>query len=90
MTGTARPGACEVCTAYWVTGVGRFVTLGESPERMAEIWRCRVCGAYWQVSDFSRPTVIDAGDAERALPDLREREAALGVAFPDPPALPPA
>ena len=28
--------------------------------------------------------------AARALPDLREREAALGVDFPHPPALPPA
>lgn len=88
MSGTVRPGACEVCTAYWVTGVGRFETLGESLERMAQIWRCRVCGAYWQVSDFSRPAVIRVDDAEAALPDLHEREAALGVDFPQPPELP--
>ena len=90
MTQIARPGACEVCTAYWVTGVGRFVTLGESPARMAEIWRCRVCGAYWQVGDFDRPKVIRVDDARSALPDLDVIEATLGVDFPQAPPLPPA
>lgn len=32
----ARPGACEICSAFWVTGLGRAETLGVSDEFMAD------------------------------------------------------
>lgn len=80
-----RAGACEVCSFYWVTGIGRGETLGESDEFMAEVRRCRNCGAYWEVGAFSYPKVITRAQAMRELPDLTTRETALGIDFPDPP-----
>ncbi|MDZ8200578.1 hypothetical protein RZO50_03580 [Microbacterium sp. SSW1-59] len=72
MNGT-RPGACEVCSAFWVTHVGHFDTLGMSQELMAEVWRCRACGAFCEVGDFGRPRVITREQARRAHPDLDAR-----------------
>ncbi|WP_350350201.1 hypothetical protein ABS642_11735 [Microbacterium sp. A8/3-1] len=83
----ARPGACEICSAFWVTGLGRAETLGVSDEFMAEIRRCRHCGAYWEVGAFSHPKVITRAQATRELPDLDRLEQGLGIAFPDPPTI---
>ncbi|MCH1882533.1 hypothetical protein [Agrococcus sp. ARC_14] len=80
-----RPGACEVCTSYWVTHVGRPVTIGESERFMAEVQRCRSCGAYWEVGAFSYPRVIGRARALQELPDLVSLEARLGIDFPEPP-----
>lgn len=81
----ARPGACEICSAFWVTGLGRAETIGTSDEFMAEIRRCRHCGAYWEVGAFSFPKVIPRDEAKRELPDLDVLEQRLGIDFPDPP-----
>lgn len=81
----ARAGACEICTAFWVTGLGRAETIGNSDEFMAEIRRCRHCGAYWEVGAFSHPVVISREQALRELPDLDVLEQGLGIDFPDPP-----
>jgi hypothetical protein len=78
----ARPSACEICSAFWVTGLGRAETLGVSDEFMAEIRRCRHCGAYWEVGAFSQPKVITRVQATRELPDIDRLEQGLGIAFP--------
>lgn len=85
-----RPGACEKCSGYWLTYDRdlRGVTLGESEEFMAEVRRCRYCGAYWEVGAFSPPQVISHTHARRELPDLDALERATGVNFPDPPPIP--
>jgi len=83
-----RPGACEICSAFWVTGLGRAETIGSSDGFMAEIRRCRNCGAYWEVGAFSLPRVISRAQAEVELPDLEALERDLGIAFPEPPDLP--
>lgn len=82
-----RAGACEICSAFWVTGLGRAETIGKSDEFIAEIRRCRHCGAYWEVGVFSNPVVVSREQAIRELPDLVALEAALGIDFPDPPFL---
>lgn len=74
-------GSCEVCSAYWVTGIGRAVTIGESEEYMAEVRRCRYCGAYWEVGAFSVPKVLTREQALRELPDLDVLELKLGIDF---------
>ena len=91
MTAGGRyPGSCEVCSGYWVTyaPAAQPVAIGESIEYMAEVRRCRFCGAYWEVGAFSFPQVISREDAQKELPDLRVLESALGVYFPDPPEIP--
>lgn len=83
-----RPGACEICTAFWITGIGRGVTLGESKEFLAEVRRCSYCGAYWEVGVFSYPKVISRDQARLEIPDLDTIERQLGIDFPEPPPLP--
>lgn len=82
-----RAGACEVCSAFWVTGLGRAETIGKSEEFLAEIRRCCHRGAYREVGAFSNPIVISREQASRELPGLVALEAALGIDFPDPPFL---
>lgn len=81
----ARAGACEICTAFWVNGLGRAETIGNSPDFMAEIRRCHRCGAYWEVGAFSHPVVISREQAKLELPDLDVLESELGIDFPNPP-----
>jgi hypothetical protein len=83
----AYEGACEFCSGYWVTydPLSRAVTIGDSDEFMAEIRRCRHCGAYWEVGAFSYPKVISREQARRELPDLDVLQLGLGIDFPDPP-----
>lgn len=83
----ARAGACDICSAFWVTGVGRAELIGNSDEFMAEIRRCRHCGAYWEVGAFSNPVVISREQAKLELPDLESLETVLAIDFPDPPAM---
>lgn len=89
MTGmsVARPGACEICSGYWLTyqREAKAETIGESMEFQAEVRRCRHCGAYWEVGAFSYPMVISREHARRELPDLEALEARLKIDFPDPP-----
>lgn len=89
-TGEPYPGACDVCKGYWATyaPAAQPVAIGESVEYMAEVWRCRFCGTYWEVGAFSYPQVISREHALKELPDLDAMEAALGIDFPDPPDVP--
>lgn len=65
------------------------MVIGTSDEYQAAVWRCRRCGAYWEVPAFSYPTVISREQAQRELPDLdaleNAAESALGIQFPKPP-----
>lgn len=91
MTAGGRyPGSCEVCSGYWVTyaPAAQPVAIGESIEYMAEVRRCRFCGAYWEVGAFSFPQVISRAHALKELPDLDARESVHGIGFPDPPEVP--
>lgn len=56
----AYVGACEVCSGYWrmYEQTKRPVTIGKGAEFMAEVRRCRHCGAYWEVGVFGYPMVI--------------------------------
>lgn len=83
----AYPGACEICSGYWLTYApdARAVSIGESKEFLAEVRRCRSCGAYWEVGAFSYPKVLTPEQALRELPDLESLEAGLGIDFPNPP-----
>lgn len=87
----AYPGACEICSGYWLTypAKARAVTIGESEEFMAEVRRCTYCGAYWEVGAFSYPKVISREKAHQELPKLDALEQRLGIDFPDPPQAPP-
>ena len=88
--GGRYPGSCEVCSGYWVTyaPAAQPVAIGESIEYMAEVRRCRFCGAYWEVGAFSFPQVISREHALKELPGLEALEAAVGIDFPHPPDLP--
>lgn len=91
MTASGRyPGSCEVCSGYWATyaPAAQPVAIGESMEYMAEVRRCRFCGAYWEVGAFSFPQVISRDHARKELPDLDALEAALGIDLPRPPDIP--
>lgn len=71
-----------------MTHIGTHEKLGTSKEYMAEVLRCRTCGACWEVPVFSFPTVISRDRALLELPDLDARERDLGIRFPEPPPLP--
>lgn len=85
----AYAGACDICSGHWLTYASdsRGVTIGESEEFMAEVRRCRYCGAYWDIGVFSYPKVISRDEARQELPNLDGLEENLGIDFPEPPSL---
>ena len=70
---------CAECRARWTRlPAAEPRELGESPAFMVTVYRCGVCGAYWE-SGYVNPHEITRTAAEARLPDLEDRERLAGL-----------
>lgn len=72
---------CAWCREKWVYRSEEPRLLGESVPFKVRVYRCGRCGSYWE-DGIVTPRVITADAARERLPDLADREAATGIAFP--------
>lgn len=71
---------CSVCRGYWAGSERREDVpqlLGAAETYMVDVYRCQLCGAYWEAG-FVNPREISFAAARDRLPNLDDIEAALG------------
>jgi hypothetical protein len=60
---------CDRCRSHWQSWSDQPKLLGQSIEYKCLVYRCEVCGTYWE-EGLDYPSAIDPEEARRRLPWL--------------------
>ena len=60
---------CDRCRSHWQSWSDQPKLLGESNEYQVNVYRCEVCGSYWE-EGIVYPQVIGPDEAKKRLPWL--------------------
>jgi hypothetical protein len=60
---------CDRCRSHWQSWSDQPILLGQSDEYQVNVYRCEICGSYWE-EGIVHPQVIGPDQVKKRLPWL--------------------